>query len=83
MEFAQRTELRLGEPRVLTRGCERSERKNLTQSPQSSRSFKKQARSVQLEPSSGSMFLAVGETHGEMNTQKRTSSNNLFLSSSC
>ncbi len=28
------------------------------------------------------MFLAVGETHGTRNTQKRASSNNLFLSSS-
>ena len=38
MEFAKRTELRLGEPRVLTRGRERSERKNLTQSSRSSQS---------------------------------------------
>ena len=35
---------------------------------------------VPLEPRSGSMFLALGETHGTRNKQKRTSTNNLFLS---
>ena len=39
--------------------------------------------SPNIEPRSGSMFLAVGETHGTKNTQKRISSNNLFLLSSC